>query len=48
VPYRGKENEPAYVVKTLEKLAEIKGLSVDEMKLITGENFFRLYTKAKG
>lgn len=48
VPYRGKENEPAYVVKTLEKLAEIRGLSVDEMKRITGENFFRLYTKAKG
>lgn len=48
VPYRGKENEPAYVVKTLEKLAEIKGLSIDEMKRLTGDNFFSLYKKAKG
>ena len=48
VPYRGKENEPAYMVKTLEKLAEIKGQNVDDMKRITRENFFRLYTKAKG
>lgn len=48
VPYRGKENEPAYVMKTLEKLAEIKGLSVDETKRLTGDNFFRLYKKAKG
>ena len=27
VPYRGKSNEPAFVVKTLETLAEVKGLS---------------------
>ena len=31
VPYRGKPNEPAYVVKTLETLAQVKGVSVADM-----------------
>lgn len=42
-PYRGKSNEPAFVVKTLEKLAEIKGVSVAEMDKITTDNFKRLF-----
>lgn len=46
VPYRGKENEPAYVVKTAEKLAQIWGVSVDKVAEITSNNFFRLYQKA--
>ena len=29
VPYRGKTNEPAFVVKTLEKLAEVKDVTRD-------------------
>jgi TatD DNase family protein len=45
VPYRGKPNEPAYVVKTLEKLAEVKGIAAPEMARITSENFFRLFSK---
>ena len=42
-PFRGKQNEPAYVQYTLEKLAEIKGISVDQMEQTTTENFYRLY-----
>lgn len=31
VPHRGKTNEPAYIVETVKKLAELKKISVDEM-----------------
>lgn len=47
VPYRGKINEPAYVVKTAEKLAEIRAMTVEEIAKITTENFYNLYQKAK-
>ena len=46
IPYRGKSNEPAFVVKTLETLAKTRGLPVEEMARITTENFFRLFSKA--
>lgn len=45
VPYRGKPNEPAYVVKTLAALAELRGLPVEELARITSDNFFRLFSK---
>jgi TatD DNase family protein len=47
VPYRGKTNEPAYVVHTAAALARIRGLSEGEIACATTENFFRLYSKAK-
>jgi len=47
VPYRGKENEPAYVVKTAEKIAQIRGLTLQEIARITSDNFYQLYRKAK-
>jgi TatD DNase family protein len=31
-PYRGKRNEPAYVIETVKKLAELKNISAEEMK----------------
>ena len=46
-PYRGKVNESSYVVKTAEKLAEIKGVSFGELANATTENFFTLFAKAK-
>ncbi len=46
VPYRGKTNEPAFVVKTAEKIAAIRGLTVEETARITTGNFFNLYHKA--
>ena len=45
VPHRGKRNEPAYVARTAEKVAELWGVSVDEAGEITTSNarrFFRL------
>ncbi len=47
VPFRGKSNEPAFVVKTLEQLAALRGLSRDEMAYMTSANFFRLFDKVK-
>lgn len=45
VPYRGKSNEPSYVVKTLECLADVRGQSADDMAKVTSDNFFRLFAK---
>lgn len=45
VPYRGKSNEPAYVVKTLQQLATTKGVEIQAMAQATNDNFFRLFSK---
>ena len=45
VPYRGKSNEPAYVVKTLEQLALVMGVTTEVMAKATNDNFFRLFSK---
>jgi TatD DNase family protein len=45
VPYRGKPNEPAFLIKTLEILAKVRGLPYEEMARITNDNFFRLFSK---
>ncbi len=42
-PFRGSKNQPAYVAKTLEKLAELKEISVDELDKITTDNFNHLF-----
>lgn len=43
--WRGKRNEPSYVVNTAEVLAETLGLSFQAMAQITTENAFRLFSK---
>jgi TatD DNase family protein len=45
VPYRGKTNEPAFVVKTLERLAEVKNMTPADMAATTSGNFFTLFDK---
>ena len=43
--WRGKRNEPSYVVNTAEVLAEVKGVSYAEMADMTTENAFRCFSK---
>ncbi len=45
-PHRGKPCEPAYTALTAKRLAEVKGVSVEELAAATTDNFFRLFSKA--
>ena len=45
-PHRGRPCEPAYTAFTAKKLAEVKGVSFEEIARVTTENFFRLFSKA--
>lgn len=44
--WRGKRNEPSYVVETAKVLAEARGVSYEELAKQTTDNFFRLFSKA--
>lgn len=43
IPYRGKRNEPAYVVEVARCLAGLHGVEMEEMGRITSENFNRFF-----
>jgi TatD DNase family protein len=43
VPHRGKRNEPAYLLLVAQKIAEIRGIGVDEVAEITSANARRLF-----
>jgi TatD DNase family protein len=47
VPHRGKRNEPAFVRLTAEKVAEVKGLSLEDVSRITTLNAQRLFKIGK-
>jgi TatD DNase family protein len=43
IPYRGKVNEPAWVAKVGEFIADLKGVSVDSLAEHTSSNFFQCF-----
>jgi TatD DNase family protein len=44
VPFRGKRNESSYIVYVAEKMAEIKGISPDEVARITTANALKIFS----
>ena len=42
-PFRGKRNHPGYLYRMAERLAQLRGISVEEVQRITMENGKRLY-----
>lgn len=47
-PYRGKRNEPAYVVETAKRVAAERGVSYEELCRVTTANFDQLFPAAAG
>lgn len=43
VPYRGKQNQPAYVRYVAEEIARLRSLSFEEVAMATTDNFLRLF-----
>ena len=43
IPFRGKRNEPARVIETAKRLAELHGKELDEAGRVTTANFGRLF-----
>ncbi len=44
IPYRGKQNQPAYVKEVAQFVADLKGISVEELSRVTTENYFKLFS----
>ncbi|MGI5309668.1 TatD family hydrolase [Rheinheimera sp. WS51] len=44
VPFRGKTNQPAYVTAVAKAIAELKGISVEDLAQVTTDNFYQLFT----
>jgi TatD DNase family protein len=47
MPYRGKRNEPAFVVETARKLAEVKKTTLEEVARVTTGNFDSLFARPR-
>jgi TatD DNase family protein len=46
LPYRGKRNEPAYVVEVAKVLADVRDTTLETISRQSTENFFKLFAKA--
>jgi TatD DNase family protein len=44
LPHRGKRNEPAFMVETVRRLADVRATTAEEIAAITSANFDRLFT----
>ncbi len=47
IPFRGKTNQPAFTKHVVEFIAQLKGLSVEEVTNQTTENFFKIFKRAQ-
>ena len=47
VPYRGKKNEPKYVVEVAQCVADLKGVRVEQVADQTRENFHQLFSRTQ-
>ncbi len=47
MPYRGKQNQPAYVPYVAQKIAELRQLEVEEVAQLTTHNFYQLFNLAQ-
>ncbi|NYT46001.1 TatD family hydrolase [Alcaligenaceae bacterium] len=45
VPHRGKLNDPSKVMHVAEKIAELRGVSAEEIGMRSTDNFFKLFNK---
>lgn len=47
VPYRGKQNRPSWVVHVAQAIAELRGVTVEEIAKQTSQNFLTLFPTVK-
>ena len=47
MPYRGKQNQPAYVLHVAEEIARLRGMTMEAVAEATTANFFKLFRAAR-
>ncbi|WP_223302639.1 TatD family hydrolase [Halotalea alkalilenta] len=47
VPHRGSPNEPRHVVEVAKTIAEVRGISLDEVRMQTSANFYQLFSRVR-